>query len=121
MTTWTKAQQKAHRKLWVKALRSGKYKQTKGRLKARNGAMCCLGVACHISELGAWEPGGIYQAGGSASGLGLPPLVQDWLGLTGSGGPIGGGKHLDGENDNGVRFPALADIIEREPEGLIAK
>ena len=32
---------------WVEALRSGKYKQTKGELKNGQG-FCCLGVACEI-------------------------------------------------------------------------
>ena len=34
-------------KLWVKALRSGKYKQGKGALQNRDG-FCCLGVACKV-------------------------------------------------------------------------
>lgn len=38
---------------WVKALRSGKYKQTTGRLN-RIGNYCCLGVLCDISKLGTW-------------------------------------------------------------------
>lgn len=33
---------------WVKALRSGKYKQTTGRLQDGKG-YCCLGVACAIT------------------------------------------------------------------------
>ncbi len=33
---------------WVKALLSGKYKQARGTLKNRAGAMCCLGVLCDI-------------------------------------------------------------------------
>ena len=36
---------------WVDALRSGKYKQTKGALEI-NGAYCCLGV---LSKLNDWE------------------------------------------------------------------
>ena len=34
---------------WVKALRSGKYKQTKGILKNSKG-FCCLGVLCEINQ-----------------------------------------------------------------------
>ena len=34
---------------WVDALRSGRFRQTHGQLKARNGACCCLGVLCQIS------------------------------------------------------------------------
>ncbi len=32
---------------WIKALKSGKYKQTTGELKNKNG-YCCLGVLCEI-------------------------------------------------------------------------
>lgn len=41
---------------WVKALRSGKFRQTKGKLgtktKCKNGqyGYCCLGVACEVGE-----------------------------------------------------------------------
>jgi hypothetical protein len=34
---------------WVKALKSGKYKQTKGQLKNRD-SYCCLGVYCKITN-----------------------------------------------------------------------
>ena len=35
------------RALWVKALRSGEYKQTTGQLRKDDGH-CCLGVACDL-------------------------------------------------------------------------
>lgn len=35
---------------WVKALRSGKYKQAKHRLKSAEG-YCCLGVLCEINNI----------------------------------------------------------------------
>ncbi len=35
------------KKKWIKALKSGKYKQTKGHLKDETGH-CCLGVLCDI-------------------------------------------------------------------------
>ena len=34
-------------RLWLEALRSGKYKQGKSRLLTHNGSMCCLGVMEH--------------------------------------------------------------------------
>lgn len=33
---------------WIKALRSGKFKQGSGYLKDEINCYCCLGVACHI-------------------------------------------------------------------------
>lgn len=33
---------------WVAALRSGEYKQGKGRLKNINNEYCCLGVLCAL-------------------------------------------------------------------------
>lgn len=38
----------------VDALRSGEYEQVSGTLRKLSG-YCCLGVACDISGLGAWE------------------------------------------------------------------
>lgn len=38
---------------WVKALRSGKYKQGEGELR-NNNHFCCLGVLCDISKAGRW-------------------------------------------------------------------
>lgn len=35
-------------KLWVKALRSGEYKQSEGSLKNKDG-FCCLGVLCDLA------------------------------------------------------------------------
>jgi hypothetical protein len=40
---------------WVKALRSGEYKQGTGVLKSLDGEYCCLGVLCEVGKLGAWE------------------------------------------------------------------
>lgn len=46
--------QKAFRKRWVAALRSGEYRQTRGELRDAAG-FCCLGVACDISGTGKWD------------------------------------------------------------------
>lgn len=43
---------------WIEALRSGKYKQTRRKLKARNGSMCCLGVLCDVmGRKWKWDEG----------------------------------------------------------------
>ena len=38
---------------WIEALRSGKYKQGKSRLKNADETMCCLGVLCDLMN-GEW-------------------------------------------------------------------
>lgn len=45
---------------WRDALLSGEYSQTRGTLNDGRG-MCCLGVACTVSQLGHWVPGGAYE------------------------------------------------------------
>lgn len=51
------AEQRAWRRKWSKALRSGKYKQGKGRLKDSEGRFCCLGVACDLADPKGWCEG----------------------------------------------------------------
>lgn len=41
---------------WLSALRSGKYKKTKNRLKSETG-FCCLGVLCDITNPKGWKKG----------------------------------------------------------------
>ena len=41
----------ALRNKWVRALRSGRYKQIDGKLEEKKGFNCCLGVLCRISKL----------------------------------------------------------------------
>lgn len=123
MTEWTKDEQREHRRLWVEALRSGKYKQARRRLKnPRTGAMCCLGVACEISGLGAFDSSGCYRTPGEVSDDVLPLSVRRWLGLIsidGAYGDLTDDNCLAGLNDSGKRFSTIARIIESEPEGLI--
>lgn len=61
--TFTKEQAKHFRK-WIKAIASGEFEQTTGRLKksvfssTTTALYCCLGVAC---ELFSWEVGGYWK------------------------------------------------------------
>lgn len=124
MTVWTKEQQAEHRKLWVEALRSGKYTQATERLR-KDGGMCCLGVACDISGLGAWDDSGDYHIANYAPATTiLPPGVRDWLGLGDSGSRFytasGATRQLSAMNDGGATFEVIADLIEAEPTGLLA-
>lgn len=118
-TSWTADEQREHRKIWVAALRSGKYQQAQGALRAGDG-FCCLGVACDISGLGDWA-----HRNGRLAYLGndklLPLEVRDWLGLRGVMGGYGENFLTDLNDDEGVSFPHIADLIESEPAGLLAK
>lgn len=62
----------AHLRLWIDALRSGKFKQTRGQLQ-RGNAFCCLGVAC--------EAGGIPHDENGTGEKGGYTLIYNWLGL----------------------------------------
>jgi len=98
---------------WVKALRSGKYKQTRGRLKARNGAMCCLGVLEH-KVLGVpykwWPDQGIYlNSEFSYTG----PTYRDTIMQSGLTTPLF--KRLADLNDlDKWSFEQIADWIEEK-------
>lgn len=116
---WTAEQQREHRKLWVEALRSGKYPQGQRKLRTADG-FCCLGVACEISGLGAWDATNDFKTvGGEYGSRVLPTLVRQWIGLSDAEGDAGNGVCLAALNDEGASFAELADVIEREPEGLL--
>lgn len=85
----SKAQVKRNRKAWLEALRSGKYKQTTGKLKSRNGAYCCLGVLCEVAEVPKKFNGFDYTYGPEdgkswkdRSSTSLPTQAMEWLGVT---------------------------------------
>ena len=116
MTIYTPAQQAEHRKQWVQALRSDDYVQATGKLRDRD-AFCCLGVACEISGLGEWDEDNVYLGVGAS----LPPAVRDWLGLREAEGEHGPHSifSLTAFNDRGDTFEQIADLIEKEPQGLL--
>lgn len=97
---------------WLDALRSGKYKQ--GRLRLRRGdEFCCLGVACDIYNDTKWKPswwGSLYEVG---DGLTIDLLLNGWLkdlfGLTEDNM-----ETLASMNDEGKTFTEIADFIERK-------
>jgi len=90
------------KKKWIKALRSGKYKQGKMVLHSTDNKFCCLGVLCDLyvkEKKSKWvnrkDKALKVIRGSNVSGF-LPPSVQKWAGmdsLCGSyeiidGGPI---------------------------------
>ena len=114
-------------RLWLEALRSKLYKQTRGQLRDERG-FCCLGVACEVYNLQQRKnhkkqltykyfkyDGEFYR---------LPIKVQRWLGLTSVNGDYCGhltSTNLIHKNDRGFSFNKIADIIESNPKGLFVE
>jgi hypothetical protein len=128
LETYTYEEQKSHRKDWIKALRSGNYKQTIGSLKNAvedvpdSSSYCCLGVACEVmglvSELTEYGDN-TYENQTTIA----PHVVQIYFGLNSAEGDFyiknGHSTSLVSLNDElGYDFNEIADVIEHEPAGL---
>jgi hypothetical protein len=101
---------KAIKQKWLKALRSGEFKQAQGQLRDK-GAYCCLGVLCKVQSIPI-----------TRNGLGIPERVKS-RGKYPSG-PFNYGviwdlitedkaRALASLNDDGKSFPEIADYIEK--------
>lgn len=112
------------KKLWIKALRSGKYKQTRGWLKEVDDdgkdRYCCLGVLCDLFRInaksGEWVNVGVgWQsfAAGNQSASVLPVDVVEWAGLDDQNPRLGRTAHASTLNDDGRSFNFIADRIEK--------
>jgi hypothetical protein len=106
---------KKWKRKWVKALRSGEYKQAKGALKKRGG-YCCLGVLCDVvkKELHQeWDDEGAFLNYDAS----LPPKVMLLVGLDTSFAEYINtkikDKNLMEDNDCGKSFKQIANTIER--------
>lgn len=111
---------------WIKALRSGKYLQTSGKLMDQNG-FCYLGVLCDLylqeKRLEWTIDKGSYNYSGHGKGFPLnsrgikvetrylPAVVREWAGLEDAIELI---SKLMVLNDQGVSFKKIAKIIEEE-------
>lgn len=51
--------EKSIKNKWIKALKSGEYRQARGKLK-RGSRMCCLGVLCDIIDPKGWKKNTFY-------------------------------------------------------------
>jgi hypothetical protein len=102
---------------WVEALRSGKYKQGNGVLKDDNNKFCCLGVLCDISDMSIW----IKSIEGSSefnnyfeNSMYLPVKIRQWAEMNSASGIYDDWEpSLASENDNGLSFNEIADLIEK--------
>jgi len=127
---------KVIKKQWLKALRSGKYKQVKGDLRSFDGqGYCCLGVLCDVvkdykSIKGYWDGTGFIIGRDGTRGL-LPDEVAE-LASTKDGKlsvdgdlPMGtmfieqkgqgdNGDTLVQLNDGGLTFEEIANVIEEQ-------
>ena len=130
-------------KKWVKALRSGKFKQGQGTLKQFNkqgqAQHCCLGVLCELYNETMKKNKkktlpekvfdndrdfsyGYSRFGGKKEDL--PKEVKDWSGISNSMGefttdnPIHDQYNLADLNDTGRKFKTIANIIEKNYESI---
>jgi hypothetical protein len=110
------------KRVWVEALRSGKYKQTQGTLHNLNtGGFCCLGVAAAVWGLATPE-----KMGTSAPWHEGPTEVYELLDWTVGKVPYEGRDGVEEfkrhpalvegieMNDAGKPFTEIADMIERD-------
>lgn len=115
--------------LWVKALKSGEYKQARNALrKEENGQLsyCCLGVLCDLYSkefpTTRWDVPGKGYFGGHCF-PDLPHSVRTWAGMKSNGGYIGkietNTVSLIKLNDQELfDFDQIANFIEKHVEEL---
>lgn len=113
---------------WVKALRSGDYKQGQNVLRNKNDEFCCLGVLCDLAVkegvIGepSRKPGFDYyfyngdDDWGGTKVLTLP--VMEWAGLSDDNPDVRlvrlGKTSLAELNDENWTFQRIADVIEEQ-------
>ena len=116
-------------KRWIKALRSGKYKQTQKHLRDADldtdePGYCCLGVACDLyaqtHKRGAWDEYGSFVIGDIEEDSELPDRVAKWLGIKSTLGynSVTGLSLIHLNDDDGLTFAEIADHIEQYQDVL---
>lgn len=102
---------KAFKKKWISALRSGKFKQGKTKLKYKDEKgvtrHCCLGVACEIqgAKINMEHGGGFISSNRGVTGvLKVPIIIRGNLALA---------DELSWMNDNGKTFKGIATWIDK--------
>lgn len=101
-------------RLWVARLRDPEARQTQCTLRSHDGAMCCLGHACDVSQLGDWSGYAFYNVNNQEYGGYLPKPVAEWLDID-ELNPIVQGVSLSQWNDShGKTLPEIADLLEEK-------
>jgi len=117
--------------LWVEALNSGKYKQSKNHLKTDDG-YCCLGVLCDVYAKNQKKKGFssetnlsnayAFPDGKSDKTKVLSDRVVKWSGMNSTEGAVVdisyGKTLLSILNDDGQSFDEIVNVIERNWEQL---
>lgn len=110
------------KKRWLKALRSGEFKQGSGTLRTTNDEFCCLGVLCELAvEDGVVEsiPSHVHNyLYGKGMHTAYPPAeVLEWAGLNVSDPAVpvptkdNAYRTLASLNDSGASFKEVAAVI----------
>ena len=108
------------KRLWLKALRSGKFEQQQSALRViEDGKVigyCCLGVLCEVyhrsTKQGKWTYS-TFSVNGSESMSQLPDPVCAWAGVDDRNPKLGRTKSAISLNDEGKSFSFIADRIEK--------
>lgn len=104
---------------WIKALRSGRYMQGKGKLRSKSGKLCVLGVLCDLHarvhpETARKQKDPLKYLGQTQV---LPIEVLNWSGMDSMRGAFmeytGQYNSLSRMNDNGEKFSFLAYTLEK--------
>lgn len=98
---------------WLSALRSGEYKQGKGKLFAEDNTYCCLGVAAHLCGVPNYKLLNMaYVDNNQFIETRIPPPegYPREITMTSTGSEIA--KKLAVMNDDGKSFIEIADWIE---------
>lgn len=105
------------KRLWIEALRSGKYRQGRGFLHSLNEEYCCLGVLCALAEeRGVSKRSDAIVLGGSVYAYDgrnstLPSAVRQWAGLDREN-PLAGVTLIYANDTLREDFNQIADRIE---------
>lgn len=126
------------RSRWIRALRSGKYKQGEGNLLKMNadgtGNYCCLGVLCELAAkdgVVAWRntPGEPVLNINGETGM-LPMSVQQWADIKDNRGWLTSNPTVSQDDDNyevvaseandeeGLTLREIADLIQKNSVGV---